>query len=473
MADIASNDKRFIEEDILCFFRGDLMAFPILPAIRVVPVKAVTLVERVRALRHDHQYTIDITPRLLVRTAQGARERLVAQLSLSCDERSIVRARTPQFQNRTARDPSPLLDAFRINHLPFGGPRANFGTTMNCAQNLGICVGLTVLTAAISFPQTAPRVQDFPLVDAKALTGQGVKVEAVEFKGRKAVCLTKESYDEGYAIVNGTDFEDGTIEVELALKVTNSPIIGMPGFAGVAFRARPDASHYELFYLRPGNSSSGDQAVRNHSVQYSASPDYGWYKLRREWPWLYEAYAELQPETWTKVKVEVAGRKAKLYLHGSSKPALIVDGLKGEDLRGAVALWGFPGQETYFSNLRIKHTPPQPVHNGSDAAGKWEARLTTDAGTYGGLLSLTRDGGKVAGKWSGAFGENLPVVGTWRNGYVELQFTGEWTKEMPFGAPGKTVVTLAGWVDGSKAQGRAKIDGRANGQWAASRIDSK
>jgi hypothetical protein len=56
---------------------------------------------------------------------------------------------------------------------------------------------------------------------------------------------------------------------------------------------------------------------------------------------VYESHAELAMETWTKVRIEVAGRTARLYLNGSAKPSLVVDGLKGEDLRGAVGLWAF------------------------------------------------------------------------------------------------------------------------------------
>ena len=95
----------------------------------------------------------------------------------------------------------------------------------------------------------------------------------------------------------------------------------MPGFVGIAFRARPDASRYELFYLRPGNSTSEDQAMRNHSVQYTSEPDNGWYKLRRQWPWVYEAWADVKTETWTKVKIEVNGRSARLFVNGSENMA--------------------------------------------------------------------------------------------------------------------------------------------------------
>jgi hypothetical protein len=202
-----------------------------------------------------------------------------------------------------------------------------------------------------------------------------VKADAVEYKGRKAVRLTKDPEKNGFVLLRGSDFQDGTIEADIALKITTPPGVRMPGFVGIAFRARPDASRYELFYLRPGNASSDDQTMRNHSVQYVSEPDFGWYKLRREWPWVYEAYADLKLETWTKVRIEVKGRSAKLYLNGSENPSLVVDGLKGEDLRGAVALWGVPGQEAYFSNVRITNSTSLQVKNGADASGGWQVTV--------------------------------------------------------------------------------------------------
>ena len=107
-----------------------------------------------------------------------------------------------------------------------------------------------------------------------------------------------------------------------------------PGFIGIAFRTGTDALHYEVFYIRPGNSGSADQVQRNHSVQYASKPACDWFKLRRPWPSVYEAYADLQPETWTHIKIEVEGRLAKLYVNGAANPVLVVDGLKGEALNG-------------------------------------------------------------------------------------------------------------------------------------------
>jgi hypothetical protein len=334
--------------------------------------------------------------------------------------------------------------------------------------NLSRFGAVTLLTFA-SFGQTGP-VQSFPLRDAAGLLMAGkVKAEVVEYQGRKAVRLGYDGYEDGFAVLPGTDFQDGVIEAEFALKVTTPPGVRNPGFIGIAFRARADASHYELFYLRPGNAAAQDQAMRNHVVQYDAKPGFGWYRLRREWPWVYESHADLKPETWTKVRIEVAGRMAKLYVNGSGSPTLVVDGLKGEDLRGAVALWGYANEEAYFSNVQITAAPPQNVKNGSDISGTWDLRYSSDVGVLNGSARLNREGNKVSGTWSGALGDNCAVAGTWRDGYVELSFSGKWPKDIGVGTPGPVTASLAGWIDGNSGKGRMRVEGHSDGQWAATR----
>lgn len=314
----------------------------------------------------------------------------------------------------------------------------------------------------------ASESQSFPLSDVKDLVLTNVKAEAVEYKGRKAVRITKDTEKDGFALLRDTDFQDGTIEGDLALKITTPPGVRMPGFAGIAFRTRADGSHYELFYLRPGNSRAEDQAMRNHSVQYTSEPDFGWYKLRREWPWVYEAWADLQTETWMKFRIEVKGRSAKLYLNGWEQPSMTVDGLKGEDLKGGIALWGYPGEEAYFSNIRITPSTPEPVKNGSDAAGAWQVKFASDYGFFNGTAQLQREGNQVTGTWSGDLGDARPVEGTWRNGYVELRFTADW-KDPQGGKHSPANAVLAGWVDGDAAGGRMTVQGRADGRWTATR----
>jgi hypothetical protein len=326
------------------------------------------------------------------------------------------------------------------------------------------------LAASAVFADAPPRVQTFPLTDATRLSAPGVKAEAVTYLGRKSVRLTMEGEDHGgLALLTGTDFQDGVIEADIALRITTPPGVRYPGFVGIAFRVRPDSSHYELFYLRPGNSDAPDQLMRNHAVQYVSEPGFGWYRLRREWSSVYESGADLKMEAWTHVRIEVAGRAAKLFLNGSPKASLVVDGLKGEDLRGAVALYGYTNEEAHFANVRITNAAPESVKNGAEAAGSWEMRYSSDAGGMSAAMELHRTGDKLTGTWSGPLGENLPIEGTWRNGYVELAFAGDWPKESRQGAPGPVKAFLAGWIDGDSGKGRMRVEGRSDGTWAAKR----
>ncbi len=154
-----------------------------------------------------------------------------------------------------------------------------------------------------------------------------------------------------YAIVKDARFRDGTIEVDLAGKPAAGAAAGARGFIGIAFRIQEN--QYEYIYLRPTNGRADDQVRRNHSTQYSSHPDFDFARLRRESPEKYESYVDLQPGVWTKFKIEVENRSARLYVSGAEQPCLIVNDLKLEPREGGVALWVGPGTEGYFANLNI------------------------------------------------------------------------------------------------------------------------
>jgi len=78
-----------------------------------------------------------------------------------------------------------------------------------------------LVCTGFSFAQAVAKVQTFELSDVKDLVPLNVKAEAVEYKGRKAVRITTEKGN--FALLRGTDFQDGTIEGEIALKVTAPP----------------------------------------------------------------------------------------------------------------------------------------------------------------------------------------------------------------------------------------------------------
>jgi hypothetical protein len=187
------------------------------------------------------------------------------------------------------------------------------------------------------------------------LTPNRVKLESVEYKGKRAIKVTEEGQvgnGEAYAIVKGPEFRNGTIDVELAGLPAASAGPAARGFIGVAFRVR--SGKFEYIYLRPTNGRADDQVRRNHSTQYSSFPDFDFARFRKESPEKYESYVDLEPGAWTRVRIVVQGTTAKLFVHGAPQPALIVPDLKLGDASGAVALWIGPGTEGYFSGLAIK-----------------------------------------------------------------------------------------------------------------------
>ena len=160
--------------------------------------------------------------------------------------------------------------------------------------------------------------------------------------------------DEGrLAILPRTEFEDGSIEVDLAGEPAVGAAAGARGFAGVAFRVAPDGPRFECIYLRPTNGRADDQVRRNHSTQYISYPDFPWSRLRKEFPEKYESYVDLVPGEWTKMKIEVRGDKARLYVHDAPQPVLVVNDLKQGQGQGQIALWVGAGTVAHFANVRV------------------------------------------------------------------------------------------------------------------------
>src|SRR5215813_6403034 len=221
--------------------------------------------------------------------------------------------------------------------------KANMNTRFASACRV-TCASLLALIALALAGQSADR-----------LVGKNVSITKTSYKGRSAVQViaTPEAANAtSYAVVKDASFGNGTIEVELAGQPAAGAGSGARGFIGIAFRLQGDGS-YEYIYLRPTNGRADDQVRRNHSTQYSSYPDFDFARSRQEAPEKYESYVDLQPGVWTRYKIEVEGRKARLYVNGAGQPCLIVNDLKLEPKEGRVALWVGPGTEGYFANLKI------------------------------------------------------------------------------------------------------------------------
>ena len=207
-----------------------------------------------------------------------------------------------------------------------------------------VCAALAVFFAMPAAAQSVDRLE-----------GKNVSVAQTTYKGRSAIqviAAPDAPNAASYAVVKDASFGDGTIEVEVAGQPASGAGSGARGFIGIAFRLQGDGA-YEYIYLRPTNGRADDQVRRNHSTQYSSHPDFDFARSRQEAPEKYESYVDLEAGVWTKYRIEVEGRQARLYVHGAEQPCLIVNVLKLEPEQGRVALWVGPGTEGYFSNLKI------------------------------------------------------------------------------------------------------------------------
>jgi hypothetical protein len=204
--------------------------------------------------------------------------------------------------------------------------------------------------------QTASPGAQVRLDSLSALEVINGKAEMVAYQGHQALHLMplpgNESGDSSeLAILKSSDLKDGVIEIDVAGSPRPGSDPSSRGFIGVSFRVQPHGSAYELIYLRPTNGRASNQLNRNHSTQYISEPDYGWERLRKETPGVYESYVDLEPGVWTKMKIEVSGATARLYVNGATQPTLIVNDLKRGESHGQIALWAHESTEAYFANL--------------------------------------------------------------------------------------------------------------------------
>jgi hypothetical protein len=207
----------------------------------------------------------------------------------------------------------------------------------------------------------------YPLESVEGLRLHNVIAQPATHKGKKGLRVVADTVrlrervagsqtePELLASIAGIAFSNGVIEVELAGAPAPGAFEGARGFVGIAFRLQEDAKTYDAFYLRPTNGRAEDQERRNHATQYISHPDWTWSRLRRETPSKYEAYVDLVPDEWTKIKIEVRGGRARLYVHDQQQPTLIVNDVKsGASTSGAVALWIGPGTVAHFRNLTVR-----------------------------------------------------------------------------------------------------------------------
>ena len=181
----------------------------------------------------------------------------------------------------------------------------------------------------------------------------------VEQAGRQAVT--------GLAVLKDVDFEDGVIEFNVW--APDVRLTGGRAYPGVIFRMQ-SPEQAERLYIRPHRAGLYADAIQYTPVFNGVA---GWQ--------LYSGAGftntlQFPFNVWVPVRIEVAGRRARVFVGKSGAPALVVDDLKHGLSKGAIALYGEGA--AFFSNFRYElgkipeFPPPPPVDAVPGVIADWE-----------------------------------------------------------------------------------------------------
>ena len=192
----------------------------------------------------------------------------------------------------------------------------------------------------------------------------------IDFEGQKVLKLERDlnaipfdstrveaTVDEPHyaRLVGLEDFENGTIEVKMYSQLKNPPpYSGIAGFIGVYFRIKEDDSAFEGIYVRPKVGRINNQLFRNHAVQYISYPHAKFDMLRKNYPpGSYEGSAPVALNEWIKMRIEVNGETAEMFINDMKYSSFVVGKMLGKHKIGAVGLYVDIGTIGYFKDLKI------------------------------------------------------------------------------------------------------------------------
>jgi len=171
----------------------------------------------------------------------------------------------------------------------------------------------------------------------------------VQENGRAVVRLDAKPGD-GFAVVQGPAFAEGTIELEV-----RGEDVQQQSFVGVAFAVQNDST-YEAVYLRPFNFRAPDATRAKRALQYISQPAWPWSRLRAESPGKYEDSVRPIPDPtgWVPLRLVVTRTQVSVYANGGDAPDLMVARL-GDARPGPIAFW--VGNNSRGDFARLKVTP--------------------------------------------------------------------------------------------------------------------
>ena len=190
------------------------------------------------------------------------------------------------------------------------------------------------------------------------IRGQEHRVE--EYLGRQSLKLRG-----GFAIVRDADLTDGVIEFDMAFPPDR-------GFKGALWRYE-SPGNWEEFYVRPHQSGNPD------ANQYTPAffGNTAWQLYYGEG---YGAPVRYQYNTWTRIRIVVAGKRAEVYIGDMTKPALVTHEMKRSIRGGPVGVQVANFSPAWYSRFRftpmstppaLVGPPPKPVPPPAGAVMAW------------------------------------------------------------------------------------------------------
>ena len=190
----------------------------------------------------------------------------------------------------------------------------------------------------------------------------GTSVGLTELDGEQLIRVVKPEENTEpdvptYARLVGSDFHDGTIELDVRARLMHWADIDCRGFIGFVFRASENDDRFESFYVRPRNGRSCTEPQRRiHTMQYFSYPGYTFAYFRERGIADYEAKADIEMDEWIHLKAEIAGAGAKFYVDDMEAPELVVNEMfGGAEARGGVGLYVDNGTEGNFKNFKVTY----------------------------------------------------------------------------------------------------------------------
>jgi hypothetical protein len=211
---------------------------------------------------------------------------------------------------------------------------------------LTIAFGIVSILSAMG-QGNAVKYDLFNMAENSKLEVFNRKVSTFTENDKKGIRFSKNEND-GVAWLNGVEFSNGTVELDIRGKD-----VFQQSFVGIAFHGT-DNKTFDAVYFRPFNFQSTDPVRKIHAVQYVAYPDYPWQILRDKFNGKFEKAVIPSPNgtEWFHVKITIKYPIVTVFVNGNQEPSLTIEKLNTRTT-GKIGIWIGNNSDGDFTNLQI------------------------------------------------------------------------------------------------------------------------